>query len=116
MEWRHKGSPPPKRLNTQLSAGKIMASVFWDSEGVVRDDLLPHDVTITAQCYSNLLPNDVHQAIRNVSDILQHENARPRTAPMGWGFINYFPNSPDLSPSDFYIFGAVNMYLRRLEF
>jgi hypothetical protein len=33
MEWRHKGSPPPKKFQTQPSAGKIVASVFSGSEG-----------------------------------------------------------------------------------
>jgi hypothetical protein len=28
MEWHHKGSPTLEKFKTQLSAGKIMASVF----------------------------------------------------------------------------------------
>jgi hypothetical protein len=43
--------------------GKIMASVFWDSGGVIHVDFLPHGVTINAQYYINLLHNDVQQAI-----------------------------------------------------
>jgi 23S rRNA G2445 N2-methylase RlmL len=39
-----------------------MASVFWDSEGVTVE-FLPYGVTINAQHYSNLLYNDLHQAI-----------------------------------------------------
>jgi hypothetical protein len=39
MRWRHKGSPPLKKLKTQLSAGKIMASVFWGLEGVIHVDI-----------------------------------------------------------------------------
>jgi hypothetical protein len=31
-EWHHKQSSPPKEFKTQLSAGKITASVFWDSD------------------------------------------------------------------------------------
>jgi hypothetical protein len=42
-----------------------MASVFWNSKGVIHVDFLPHGVTINAQYYSNLLHNDVHQAIYN---------------------------------------------------
>ena len=30
MQWKHKDSPPTKKFRTQLSAGKIMATVFWD--------------------------------------------------------------------------------------
>jgi len=33
MQWKHKGSPTPKKFRTQPSAGKIMATIFWDCEG-----------------------------------------------------------------------------------
>jgi hypothetical protein len=46
-------------FKTQLSAGNIMASVFWDSEGVIHVGFIPHDVIINVQCYSNWL----HQVI-----------------------------------------------------
>ena len=35
MEYRHKESPQPKKFKTQASAGKIMLTVFWNSERVV---------------------------------------------------------------------------------
>jgi hypothetical protein len=35
MQWKHKGSPPPKKFKVQHSAGKVMATVFWDSEGIL---------------------------------------------------------------------------------
>jgi hypothetical protein len=35
-------------IKTQLSAGKIKASVFWESKGVIRVDFLPCGVTINA--------------------------------------------------------------------
>jgi hypothetical protein len=53
-----------KKFKTHLSAGKIMASVFWDSERVIHVGFLPHGIKINAQYYYNLLCNDVHQAIR----------------------------------------------------
>jgi hypothetical protein len=63
MGWCYTVSPPPKKFKTQLSVGKIIASVFWDSEGVSRVDFLPHVTTINAQYYSNLLCNNVPQTI-----------------------------------------------------
>jgi hypothetical protein len=61
-----------------------MASEFWDSEGVIHVDFLPHDVTINIQYYINLLRNDVHQVISDKrpgklsqKTILLHENAYP---------------------------------------
>ena len=35
MQWKHPGSPPPKKLRTQPSASKVMAMVFWDSKGII---------------------------------------------------------------------------------
>ena len=32
MVWRHVGSPPPKKFKVILSAGKVMATVFWDNQ------------------------------------------------------------------------------------
>ena len=33
--WKHVTSPTPVKFRKIASAGKIMASVFWDSEGVL---------------------------------------------------------------------------------
>ena len=32
------GSPRPKKFKTQPSAGKVMATVFWDAQGVIMLD------------------------------------------------------------------------------
>jgi hypothetical protein len=37
------------------SAGKVMASVFWDAEGILFIDYLAKGKTITGEYYSNLL-------------------------------------------------------------
>jgi len=37
------------------SAGKVMASVFWDAEGLFFIDYLEMGKTITGEYYSNLL-------------------------------------------------------------
>ena len=48
------GSPRPK-FKTQPSAGKVMATVFWDAQGVIMMDFLTKKSTITAAYYANLL-------------------------------------------------------------
>jgi len=30
MEWRHSGSPHPKKFQVQKSAGEVLFSIFWD--------------------------------------------------------------------------------------
>ena len=38
-QWVGPGSPRPKKFKTQPSAGKVMATVFWDAQGVIMLDL-----------------------------------------------------------------------------
>ena len=39
MEWRHSGSPCPKKFRVQKSAGKVLASIFWNQDGILLIDL-----------------------------------------------------------------------------
>jgi len=55
MEWRHSGSPRPKKFRVQKSAGKFLASCFGDQGGILLIDYLPKGQTINAEYYSSLL-------------------------------------------------------------
>jgi len=55
MEWRHSGSPCPKKFREQKSAGKVLALIFWDEDGIQLIDYLPNGQTINAEYYSSLL-------------------------------------------------------------
>ena len=43
-------SPRPKKFKTQPSAGKVMAAVFLDAQGVIMLDFLAKKSTITLLC------------------------------------------------------------------
>ena len=45
-QWVGPGSPRPKKFKTQPSAGKVMATVFWDPKGIIMLDFLPKRSTI----------------------------------------------------------------------
>jgi len=53
--WRHSGSPRPKKFRVQKSAGKVLASIFWDQDGILLTDYIPKGQTINAEYYSSLL-------------------------------------------------------------
>jgi len=48
-EWRHSGSPRPKKFRVQNSAGKILASILWDPDGILLIDYLSKGQTINAE-------------------------------------------------------------------
>ena len=62
-QWVRPGSRRPKKLKTQPSAGKVMATVFWDAKGVIMLDFSPKRSTITGVYYANLL-DQLRAAIR----------------------------------------------------
>jgi hypothetical protein len=55
MEWRHSGSPSPKKFREQKSVGKVLASIIWDQYSIPLIDYLPKGQTINAEYYSSLL-------------------------------------------------------------
>jgi len=55
----------------QKSAGKVLASIFWDQDGILLIDYLPKGQTINAEYYSSLLVQ--------VKDILKEKHRRKVT-------------------------------------
>jgi histone-lysine N-methyltransferase SETMAR len=125
MQWRHPGSPKPTKAKTTFSAGKVMATVFWDSKGVLYVDFLTERRTINAEYYSALLEGPVKAAIRNKRKRAQtsvsflQDNARPHVAArtvetiqkLKWNVLPYPPYSPDLAPSDYHLLGPLKQHL-----
>lgn len=130
MEWHHPDSPRPKKFKKERSSQKVLATVFWDNQGVILVEFLEKGSTINSDIYIATL-RKLKEAIRKKrpqKDIhaiqLHHDNARPHTsfatnqviAKMGWSVIPHPPYSPDLAPSDFYLFGPMKSNLRGQRF
>ncbi|GFO17882.1 histone-lysine N-methyltransferase SETMAR [Plakobranchus ocellatus] len=41
MTWKHPSSPVTKKFKVQQSATKVMATVFWESRGMILLNILP---------------------------------------------------------------------------
>ena len=117
-QWVGPGSPMPKKFKIQPSAGKVMATVFWDAKGVIKLDFLPKRSTITGVYYANLL-DQLRIAIRekrrgklSKGVLLQQDNARVHTCKVAmdaverneYELISHPAFLPDLAPSDFFLF------------
>ena len=129
-QWVGPGSPRPKKFKTQPSAGKVMATVFWDAKGVIVLDILPKRSTITGVYYANLL-DQLRTAIRgkrrgklSKGVLLQQDNATVHTCKVamdavernGYELIPHPAYSPDLAPSDFFLFPNLKKDMRGLHF
>ena len=62
MQWKHPGSLPSKKFKRLSSAGKVMASIFWDSQGIIMVDYLEEGCSINGAYYAEQL-RQLHQEI-----------------------------------------------------
>ena len=130
MQWLPKGSAPPIKFKVAKLAGKVMATVFWDCEGILLVDYLPHNMTITSAYYSKVFQN-LYAAIKAKRQgklsrgILLHQDNAPvhtsRTVSdtikeCKFEFIPHPPYSPDLAPCDYFLFPKLKKCLREKKF
>ena len=110
MEWKHPSLPAKKKFKPQPSAGKVMLTIFWSSQGPIFCNYLQDHRTINSQYYSDMIANKVKPALKKKCPgwqskgvILLHDNARPHTAKLtletikklGWEILPHPPYSPD---------------------
>lgn len=55
MKWRKKGESAPKKAKVTQSVKKIMATIFWDCEGILLIDFKKCNKTVNAAYYADLL-------------------------------------------------------------
>ena len=104
-----------------------MYSFFWDYNGVILTEPVPAGTTITKIYYANLLLNKFHPKIKkrrrgliSTGVILHHDNASAHTSyhvlstihNLRYELLRHSPYSPDLAPSDYYLFPLLKKYLK----
>lgn len=129
-QWKRNTSPYPRKAKVVPSAGKIMASVFWDAKGVILIDYLPKGQTINGPYYANLI-RKLRVAIREKRPgmlsrgvLYHHDNAPAHKSAVamaalhasGFTQIDHPPYSPDLAPSDFHLFPSMKRALSGVRF
>lgn len=129
-QWCEPDEPRPKKAKVANSAGKIMATVFWDSQGVLLTRYMPKGTTINSVTYCEVL-KDLRAALyrkrpglKSEKVFLIHDNARPHSSAVTqklltdfkWKIFGHPPYSPDLAPSDFWLFPTLKKSLAGQRF
>jgi hypothetical protein len=93
-----------------------MLTLFWDERGVILEHYMPRWNTVNSATYVDLLKNYLRTAIKSkrrgplsTGVLLQHDNARPRTArstvatiqDLSFECLPHPPYSSDLTPVTF---------------
>ena len=132
--WQGAGDMPvavPQR--TSMTKRKHLATVFWDSKGLLLLDAMPPNQSMNAQYYCDLLDKlkiEVQRKRRRLNDTgyhrihFLHDNARPHVAAitrsklekLSLTVLPHPPYSPDIAPSDFYLFSPMKTALKGKNF
>lgn len=129
-QWVSPGESAPKRPKTQQWTGKVMASVFWDAHGVIFIDYLEKGKSITGAYYSSLLDRlkieiaEKRPHLKKKKILYHHDNAPAHSSlvaqaklhEIGFELVPQPPESPDLAPSDFYLFPNLKRWLTGKRF
>jgi len=111
----------------QKSAGKILASIFWDQDGILLNDYLPKGQTINAEYYSPLLvqlKGILKENRRGKGVLFLHDNVpthralatQKKLAYLGFQCLDHPPCSPVLAPSDYHLFPELKKQLKCRHF
>jgi hypothetical protein len=124
-------SPANKKFKTQVSAGKVMLTIFWDVNGPILVHFQEKGQTVTIARYSDMLVNELKPMIRSKcwgllskTVLLLHNNTCPHMAAhtaetlraLKLEVLKHPPYSLDLAPSDFHLFGPMKEHLRGQKF
>jgi histone-lysine N-methyltransferase SETMAR len=102
----------------QKSAGKILAWIFLDQDGILLINYLPKGQTINAEyCLSLLVQlkdilKEKHGGNVSKGVLFLHDNApahwalatQKKLAYLRFQYLDHPPYSPDLAPSDYHLF------------
>lgn len=126
------GQPSPSQPKRNIHGSKLMLCIWWDQKGVIYYELLKPNETITGDRYRLQLMR-LSRALkekrpeyfkRHDNVILQHDNARPHVAKpvktyletLQWEVLPHPPYSPDIAPSDYYLFRSMTHALSEQKF
>jgi hypothetical protein len=95
MTWKHPHYPVKKKLKTVQSPGKVMATIFWDVNGVLLVDFTPPGSAINAAAYQETLKR-LKEAVRHKRPglltkrlgVLLHDSSRPHSAAPTLNLLN----------------------------
>ena len=128
--WIEKGSNPPVKFKADRSVKKVMATVFWDFKGIIYVEYLVGGGTVTGARFANSVRNFREEVTKKrrgkvrAGLVLHMDNAPVHTALVAKAAIreadiellSHPPYSPDLAPSDYWLFPNLKKALKGRRF
>lgn len=129
--WSKRGESSQTTPKAETHQKKVMLSIWWDYKRVLYFELLPRNTTIISDVYCQQLDklNDSlkqkrPELVNRRGVVFHQDNAKPHTSlktrqklqELGWDLLPHPPYSPDLAPSDYYLFRSLQNSLAGKSF
>lgn len=129
--WSLRCEPPQKVARRSLTQNKVLLCIWWDIRGIVYHNFLKSGQTINSNNYCDMLEKvdanlkETRSSLINRKGVIFHQdNARPHKSrktmqvlqKLNWTLMEHPPYSPDIAPSDFYLFRILQNHLSDLKF
>lgn len=126
-EWVEAGAQPSSVARRGLTNKKVLMCIWWDCRGIIYQTYLKPGQTIDSESYIQMLMQVQGELLKRRTSlvtrkgvIFHQDNAKPHTSKvtkqflseLGWELMMHPPYSPDLAPSDYYLFSHLQLFLR----
>ena len=129
-QWLPVWQKPSKRVKKMIGAKKFMFTIFWNPHGFLLVKILPKSAKFNEDYFINEILEPINELTKNMRVkseqklILHYDNARPHTSQKVFDYLRshniekapHPPFSPDIAPSDFFLFGHVKFLLTGKSF
>ena len=107
---------------------KAMICIWWDVCGVIMMELLPPNTTVMKELYCeqlDRLDTKIKELRPQIDKVRYHHDNAPahrakmtseKLANLGWEVLPHPPYSPDLAPTDFHLFRALQNHIANMQF
>ena len=119
--WLEARQPIPEKPKRMIGSKKVMISVIWGITGIKSITMLPIGEKFNKKFFAQRVLGDFAKNIATNGYFLHMDNSRPHLAfkeltELGMKILEHPPYSPDLAPSDFFLFGFLKKLLKGQEF
>ena len=125
--WSEAGQPAGTVARRTLTNKKVLLCIWWDCRGVIYKEYLRSGQTLDSGAYcamlvkvANVIKQKRDHELRRKTVLYQQDNAKPHTSAitfsklydLKWDLMIHPPYSPDLAPSDYYLFSHLQLHLQ----
>ena len=119
--WILNGKPTPTIERRNIQSKKLMIAVFWTRKGIKSIVPLSKGKTFNREFFFKNVVCDLQKNDKRKFKYFHYDNARPhliddKLKGMDVVRLPHPPYSPDLAPSDFFLFGYLKMKLEGCRF